>query len=127
VVVVAVNAEAVERVVGVIELDEHGFLVANHPRVVTWLDEHGLRRNEVEPAAIGILASEAALSDESNMNVLALIGVEERFDVLGPSTGHAVHKPLDMRLAGGHHVNFHRTERLVMRTFDRLQNRHVTH
>jgi hypothetical protein len=93
VVVVAVIAEAVERVVGVIELDEHDFLVANHPRVVTRLDEHGLRRNEIERAAIPILASEAAMSDESNMSVHALIGVDERFDVLGPSTAHAAYKP----------------------------------
>ena len=79
-VVLAVDAEAVERVIGVVELDEHHRLVA-----------------------------------------------DQRLDVLGPSTAHAIDQPFDPGLTGGHHVDVHAPEVLVMSTFDRLQNRVVTH
>ena len=127
VVVFTVDAEAVERVVRVVELDQHDRYVADHPRVMTGLDVHGLRRREIERAPVRILAREPTLRDEADVGVHALISADEWFDVLGPSTAHAVHEPFDARVASGHHVDVHATKVLVMRTFDRLQNRVVTH
>src|ERR687891_2688614 len=54
-----------------VELDEHGGLVAHHPRVVPRLDRDHLRRDVLERAAVAVRTLDVALGEEADVRVHA--------------------------------------------------------
>jgi hypothetical protein len=64
-----------------IELDEYRRLVTDDPGVVRGLNDHNLWRDELEGAAVGILATYVAPSQEADVRVHAKHCADERLEV----------------------------------------------
>jgi hypothetical protein len=64
-----------------VELDEHGRLLANDPRIVSGLQHHGLWRDELEGAAVRIGAPYVSLEQKANVCMQAERRFHQRFEV----------------------------------------------
>src|SRR5215467_11018073 len=64
-----------------IELDEYRCLVTDDPGVVSGLNDHDLRRDELEGAAVSVLATYVAPSQEADVRVHAMHCADERLEV----------------------------------------------
>ena len=60
-----------------IELDQYRCLVTDDPGVVPRLNDHHLRRNELEGTAIGVLATYVAPGQEANVHIHAKLCANE--------------------------------------------------
>src|SRR6266851_1811485 len=90
-----------------VELDEHGRLLADHPRVVAGLDHHRARRGEIEGAAVGVGAAHAAAGQEPDVCVPAERRVHQRLHVGGPAEAGRVAHPLHAAVGGAGSVDGH--------------------
>ena len=64
-----------------IELDEYHCLVTYDPGVVPRLHDHYLRRDELEGAAVSVLTTYVAPSQEADVCIHAKHGADERLEV----------------------------------------------
>ena len=64
-----------------IELDEYCCLVTDNPGVVPGLNDHHLRRDELEGAAVSVLATYVAPGQEADVRIHAKPCADERLQV----------------------------------------------
>ena len=117
------DAEAHRRGRLEVDLDEHGGLVADHPRVVAGRDVDDGRCVEVDDAAVVVLEVQRAVGEEADVGVLAALGADERAEVDGPAHAGRVDRPLDAGVADLGQVDLDGPERLVRRAGHRREER----
>ena len=86
--------EAARRSLLGVELDEDGVLVADDPGVVPGLDRHDLRGDELERAAVPVLALDVSASEEPDVRVHAALAPDGRAHVGRPAEPGRVDGPL---------------------------------
>src|SRR5262245_5965057 len=64
-----------------IELDQHRCLVTDDPGIVSGLNDYHLRRDELEGAAVGVLATYVAPGQEADVRIHAKHCADERLQV----------------------------------------------
>ena len=106
-----------------VDLDEHGGLIAWHPRIVARRDIDHCRRLQFDDATIRVLEVERAVGEEADVGVLARLGADQRPEVDGPPQTRRVDRSLDPGVADDGNVDLDRSERLVLGTGHRGEQR----
>jgi hypothetical protein len=88
-----------------VDFDQNRWFIADDPPIVAGLDGDGRRGSELLHAAVRILDVNLATHEESDMRVLAAVGLGDRFHVGGPAEARLVDDALDPRIAGANRVH----------------------
>jgi hypothetical protein len=113
------QAQAARRLALVIELDHHGRLVSDHPRVVARLDDDHAGRDEVEGALVRVFAADMAAREKAHVGVHAVRRADDRLHVLGPTEARRVDRPFHPAVSGPGDVELDAARLLVVRARDR--------
>ena len=125
--VAAGDSQAADGVNLEVDLDEHGWLVADHPRVVPGRDVDGGGRDEVDPATVGVLDPERTVGEEADVGVRAPVRADERPEVGRPTHPGRVDRALDAAVADPDEVDFDGAEALVLGVRHRREQRVILH
>src|SRR5215813_13314795 len=102
-----------------IELNEHRGFPSDDPSVVTRLDHDNGRRREVERAAVTVLTLDSSRGQETDVAEHAQVGANDWFHVGRPAKSRRIDDALDLAIGGGHRVNHHTADLVVLGALDR--------
>ena len=121
------EAETVRRLALVVELDEDGGLVADHPRVVLRLDRDGCRCDVLERAAVRVVPRDVPAGEEPDVRVHAQLGADELLEGGRPAVARRVDRPLQPGVTDGDDVDLDPAEFAVVGSLDRREQRVGAH
>ena len=128
--VLARYAELSRRLAFEVELNHDCGLVSHHPTIMSRLDCNRLRRRQLQHAAIRVSNMDLALSQKTNVRVLAQFRAHDWFHMLRPIEPGRVNCPLHAARASFHNIQLHSADGAALGALDgshqRIRRRHAS-